>query len=103
MFCPNCKSLLKPDGENLRCSNCDFTRPVDDRKPTTQIEKLEEELKEVPVFEELDTLPVDDSVRCPKCGNAGAYWHMRQTRAADEATTRFYQCTECRHRWREYA
>ncbi|MEM0290915.1 MAG: transcription factor S, partial [Thermoplasmata archaeon] len=32
----------------------------------------------------------------------GAYWMLKQTRAADEPETRFYICTKCGYRWREY-
>ncbi len=42
-------------------------------------------------------------VTCPGCGNDKAYWWMRQTRGADEPSTRFYRCVECGHVWREYA
>ena len=103
MFCPSCKSLLRPDGENLNCPRCGFSKPIDASVESKTQTKLEEDLKEVPVFEDLDTMPIDDSVLCPKCGNIGAYWHLRQTRSADEATTRFYRCTKCKHNWREYA
>ena len=103
MFCPNCKSLLRPEGENLKCSRCEFERPIDETVESTTKTELEEDLKDVPVFSDLDTMPVDDTVFCPKCENKGAYWHLRQTRSADEATTRFYRCTKCKHTWREYA
>jgi DNA-directed RNA polymerase subunit M len=103
MFCPNCKSLLRPDGENLICARCEFQRPIDGSVGSKTVNQLEEELKEVPVFSDLDTMPIDETVFCPKCENKGAYWHLRQTRAADEATTRFYRCTKCKHTWREYA
>jgi len=103
MFCPNCKSLLRPDGENLFCSRCDFKRPIDENVQSKTKVELENDLKEVPVFNELDTMPIDETQFCPKCKNKGAYWHLRQTRAADEATTRFYRCTSCKHTWREYS
>ena len=103
MFCPNCKSLLRPDGENLICSRCEFERPIDDTIESKTKLELEEDLKDVPVFSDLDTMPIDETVFCPKCENKGAYWHLRQTRSADEATTRFYRCTKCKHTWREYA
>ena len=103
MFCPQCKSLLRPDGEQLRCMRCGYVREQEEGKNKAPREKLEADLKEVPVFEDLDTMPIDDSVTCPDCGNTGAYWHLRQTRAADEATTRFYRCTECGKTWREYS
>jgi len=53
------------------------------------------------IEEELDTLPTIN-VNCPKCDHDEARYFMRQTRAADEPTTRFYICCECGHRWREY-
>ena len=59
--------------------------------------------RDIAVFEDLDTMPIDEHVFCSKCGNKGAYWHLRQTRSADEATTRFYRCTKCKNTWREYA
>jgi DNA-directed RNA polymerase subunit M len=103
MFCPNCKSLLRPDGETLHCPRCEFQRPIDETVGSKTINQLEEDLKDVPVFNDLDTMPIDETVFCPECENKGAYWHLRQTRSADEATTRFYRCTKCSHTWREYA
>ena len=40
--------------------------------------------------------------KCPKCGHQTAFWWLQQTRAADEATTRFHRCAKCGHTWREY-
>ena len=39
---------------------------------------------------------------CPKCGNTEAEYWIQQTRAADEAPTRFLKCTKCKYTWREY-
>src|SRR5688500_1313964 len=39
---------------------------------------------------------------CEKCGHSEAFYYMRQTRSADEATTRFLECTKCGYKWREY-
>ena len=103
MFCPQCKSLLRPDEEQMKCSRCGYIKELDEKKVKTQLQELEEDLKDVPVFEDLDTMPIDKSVICPKCENVGAFWHLRQTRSADEATTRFYRCTKCKHTWREYS
>ena len=50
---------------------------------------------------DLDTTPVVPAV-CPKCANKEAYFWTSQTRAGDEAETRFFKCTKCRHTWREY-
>ena len=76
--------------KKFKCTQCGF-------------EFDEEDPRELAVFKDLDTMPIDDAVFCPKCNAQGAYWHLRQTRAADEATTRFYRCTKCKHTWREYA
>lgn len=40
-------------------------------------------------------------IDCPKCENDRAYYEMKQIRAADESETRFFECTECGHQWRE--
>jgi len=40
---------------------------------------------------------------CPKCGNDEAFFWTAQMRAADEAETRFFRCTKCKHTWREYS
>jgi len=104
MFCPSCKSLLRPVGKELKCSRCGFSKELESTKPTIDPKRqLEDDLADVPVFSDLDTMPIDDNVICPKCQNRGAYWHLRQTRSADEATTRFYRCTKCKNTWREYA
>lgn len=39
---------------------------------------------------------------CGSCGNEEAYWWIQQTRASDEAPTRFYKCTKCKVVQREY-
>lgn len=40
--------------------------------------------------------------KCEECGNDMAYYYLQQTRAADESETRFYICTECDNKWRDY-
>ncbi len=40
--------------------------------------------------------------KCPKCGFHTAYFWTQQTRAADEAETRFFECVKCNNRWRSY-
>ena len=46
--------------------------------------------------------PIEPTVECPKCGNKGAYFWEVQTRAGDEAATKFFKCTKCKHIWRDY-
>ena len=54
------------------------------------------------VKKKVETLPKTKE-ECPKCKNMGAFYWLVQTRAADEAPTRFFRCTKCNHTWRAYS
>lgn len=41
-------------------------------------------------------------VMCDDCGNDRAWYTIKQTASADEPPTRFFKCTDCGHRWRDY-
>ena len=41
-------------------------------------------------------------IKHPKCDHKEAWFWTSQTRAGDEAETKFFKCTKCRHTWREY-
>ncbi len=61
------------------------------------------EKKGIPIVDadkEKEKLSVID-IKCHKCGNNKAMWWLQQTRAGDEAATRFYKCIECGYTWRE--
>jgi len=92
----------KTEGKTiLVCNSCGHT----EKATWVSDYKLKEKAKqreEVPVVEESESTLPTAKVKCPKCGNNKAYWWMRQTRSADEPTTRFYKCTKCKHVWREY-
>ncbi|PWB85162.1 transcription factor S-II (TFIIS) [Methanobrevibacter woesei] len=51
--------------------------------------------------EDINTHPTT-TITCPECGHNKAAWWLQQTRSADEAPTRFFQCLKCKHTWREY-
>ena len=102
MFCPKCKSILMLNRETglkeCRRPNCGHTEGKGKAKVTSR----EREDKEMVVTESIEgTLPTTKII-CGKCKHNEATFYLRQTRAADEPTTRFYQCTKCKHRWREY-
>ena len=100
MFCPKCRSLMFPDGDNIVCKKCEYKMSKSEVDSQKVVEKALD--KEMLVIEgDLDLLP-KTRVECPNCENNEAYWVMRQTRAADEPTTRIYRCTKCGHSWREY-
>ncbi|MBI2564376.1 transcription factor S [Candidatus Woesearchaeota archaeon] len=102
MFCPKCGSILvpKPDkkGKNLLSCSCGY------KKKDVEEIKIKEQTKEsaqIEVVEEKELLPLIDA-ECPKCHHTKAYHWIVQTRASDEAPTRFYKCEKCKHTWREY-
>ena len=61
------------------------------------------ERKEVVVVstKDTETRPIVNE-KCKECGNDKAYFWTVQTRASDEAETKFFKCTKCEHTWRSY-
>jgi DNA-directed RNA polymerase subunit M len=104
MFCPKCGSLMFPDKGKLRCGSCGTERSFSTKdQPVTKVARVgKDKPMDTLVLDEItDTLP-RTRVECPKCGHYEAFWVMRQTRAADEPTTRIYRCVKCSNTWREY-
>jgi DNA-directed RNA polymerase subunit M len=106
MFCPKCKSIMMPKpgdkkGVNLVCGNCGFK--AKGKKDVIIKEKINLDRKDQIeiVDKKIETLPKTRE-ECPNCGNMEAYFWTVQTRAGDEAETRFFECTKCKHRWRAY-
>jgi DNA-directed RNA polymerase subunit M len=71
--------------------------------PATKTRSLKEEKLRLVVDKNEPALLPKIRITCPKCSNNEAYWMIQQTRGADEAPTRFYICTRCEYRWREYS
>ncbi len=90
----------KKGAGGLVCARCSTSKQASKADRTTTMTKGED--KEMLVItEKTDTLP-KTKINCEKCGNNEAYWVIRQTRAADEPSTRIYQCVKCMYKWREY-
>ena len=98
-FCPKCGSVLVEKRKNFGCIRCDYS--AKEKVKIESKEKLQEQPK-IGVIKQKDTdvFPTTNSV-CTKCGNNEAYFWSAQTRASDEAETRFFRCTKCKHTWRE--
>ncbi len=101
LFCPNCGSILLPkknSKKGLVC-NCGYSS-----KEVNMVIKERNVVKSGKigiVDKNVETLPKTEE-ECAKCGNKEAYYWTVQTRAADEAETRFFKCTKCGHIWRSY-
>jgi len=99
-FCPKCGCVLVMKTKNSGCPRCGYSS-----KGKLKIEASEKiNIKpEIGVISDKDTdvFPVIAAI-CPKCGNKEAYFWTSQTRAGDEAETKFYRCTKCKHTWRDY-
>ena len=88
----------------LVCTSCGF------KQEGTQTTIFKEEMKkktpkakiEVIDANKEQNLPLTDEP-CPKCEHPKAYYWLTQTRAADEAETKFLRCQKCEHTWRDYS
>jgi DNA-directed RNA polymerase subunit M len=99
-FCPKCGSVLIEKRKNFGCIKCNYTAKGKVKIEST--EQLKEKQKTAVIKEkEGDVMPVT-AANCPKCGHKEAYFWTSQTRSGDEAETRFFRCTKCKHTWREY-
>jgi len=105
MFCDKCGAVLVPKKDNgkmqMICNSCGAS--VNKRGSIVLTEKVGDGKKNIieVVDKKIDILPKTD-VDCPKCHNGKAFFWLVQTRAADEAETRFFKCVKCNHTWREY-
>lgn len=102
MFCPKCGSLLMPKKNKkvLVCS-CGY---IDKEKANIKLSEKIKEKEKIEVMDENDDLkilPMIDA-ECPKCKHGKARFWTTQTRAADEAETKFQRCEKCGHVWRDY-
>ena len=89
-----CKRILDPVTKVI----CGHSEPTSGENTTTR-KRID---RKIVVTESIEgTLPTVKII-CEKCKNNEATWVIRQTRAADEPATRIYQCTKCKHKWREY-
>lgn len=99
-FCPKCGCVLVDKNKVFACQRCNYKS-----KSKIKIESSEkiEQKQEIGVVKdnEANVFPVINAV-CPKCQHKEAWFWTSQTRAGDEAETRFLRCTKCKHTWREY-
>ncbi|AWB28203.1 transcription factor S [Halococcoides cellulosivorans] len=104
-FCEDCGSLMHADGDAMVCAECG-AREVKDQDRAAEFvstdAQSDDDLIETEEGAAFEGKPTSDDVTCEDCGHGVAYYTIKQTGSADEPPTRFFKCTACGHRWREY-
>lgn len=101
-FCPRCGAILVPKKtEGGKIQNCSCGYKMKNKQNFVLKERIPKKSKIEIVEQNLEALPKIKE-ECPNCKNRLAYYWTMQTRAGDEAETRFFECVKCRHRWRSY-
>ena len=100
-FCPKCGAMMLPVDGVLTCNTCGYS----DAQGNTDEYAVSEEIKaeeNVKMLGEDVNMGTGVTETCPECGHDKATYILLQTRSADEAPTRIFTCTKCKHKWREY-
>ena len=100
-FCEKCDSIiLGKKGTEINCNSCGHKNIIESELNAKTNYKRNEDIK---IIDEknLNVNP-KTKVECEKCGNNEAYYFTKQTRAADEPETQFFECCKCSHKWRDY-
>ena len=99
-FCPKCGCVLVEKKKNFGCPRCGYT--AKEKIVIEASEKIKVKGDIVMITNNDDDVFPIITAKCPKCVSKEAYFWTSQTRAGDEAETRFFRCTKCKHTWREY-
>jgi DNA-directed RNA polymerase subunit M len=95
-FCPKCGSVIMIN----KCARCDYTQEHAVKLESSQMIETKKEVVMVTEGEH-EVHPIV-SETCEKCQNPQSYFWTKQTRSGDEAETKFFKCTKCKHTWRKY-
>ncbi len=106
-FCDDCGSMMKADGEVMVCTNeaCEVATARDREQEAAFVTTESQTFDDVIESDEdanFEGKPKATDVRCDECGVEEAWYTIKQTASADEPPTRFFKCTGCGYRWREY-
>lgn len=82
------------------CARCDYKSENDVKLETSQKIDAKKEIAVVTEGEH-EINPIVE-ITCPKCKHNEAFFWTKQTRAGDEAETKFFKCTKCKNTWRVY-
>ena len=99
-FCEKCGGIIRVELGKAACAACGHKSK---KKPKIEVSEKAEQRGTIEVIkEEADIVYPIVEMECPKCKNKKAYFWTLQTRASDEAETKFYKCTKCSNTWRKY-
>ncbi len=99
-FCPKCGAILIQKIKNMGCPRCGYSKKEkSDLKTSEKMDKKEK--TEIYSKNNEKILPIVVE-KCKKCGHDKSYFWTVQTRAGDEAETKFFKCVKCGNTWREY-
>jgi DNA-directed RNA polymerase subunit M len=99
-FCEKCGGIIRVEANKAACASCGRKTK---KKPKIEISEKAGQKGTIEVIkEEADNVYPIVEMDCPKCKNKKAYFWTLQTRASDEAETKFYKCTKCSNTWRKY-
>ena len=101
LFCEKCGGIMIPKKSGAKtyivCPKCGHKA---DAKGTVISEKCESKDTCFEVVEKIETRPQVEE-ECPKCKHKKARSWEKQMRAGDEPATRFFECENCKHIWRD--
>ena len=101
-FCPKCGCVLVDKDKKLICPRCNYKSKGKSKLESSEKIQVKPEIGVINDNEDTVFPIVTAECESPKCKNTEAYFWTSQTRAGDEAETRFFKCTKCKHTWREY-
>ncbi|KAK1944388.1 DNA-directed RNA polymerase III subunit RPC10 [Phytophthora citrophthora] len=103
-FCPSCGNILlvEPDSDGMRffCQTCPYLFQINDKvekKVPLQRKQVDDVLGGEEAWENVD----QTETRCPHCEYNKAYFMQIQIRSADEPSTTFYKCVQCKKQWND--
>lgn len=99
-FCPKCGAVLVNKIKKDGCPRCNYS--VKGKIKIKTSEKINE-TTEIPVVKGKlnEVMPIVNEI-CKACGHDKAYFWTVQTRASDEAETKFFKCIKCENTRRDY-
>ena len=100
-FCPECGAMMLPNNGVLKCNKCGYSNELGNNKEYEVSRDIKAEETVKMLGEDVNVGP-ETNETCPECGHDKATYKLLQTRSADEAPTRIFTCTKCKHTWRAY-